>query len=171
MGYTIVAGFQKTDMEWLHALMDPFDTNKIPFGRDCDRDLANRELDYHMTMFHWGREKDGIYLPKLDNFSSVPCEIVVTGVHEMHGREGSRLLYLSVSPTESYEKLSRLLSGQMGAPTSGFLHITLAVSKNPDKIRMIRHQIRDTVTFPISMKIERLDLYHIWCPTRKERSF
>lgn len=171
MGHTIVAGFQQESTQMLYRLTQGHNANKIPFGRNCDREAANRVLDYHMTLFHWGKAEDSLYLPRLEHFSSTPFELLVTGAKIRPARENSRLLYLQVQPTPSYRNLAGLLEAQLQAPTSGFLHITLAISKDLGEIRALYEDVCRRAAFPLTLTADRLDLYHIWTPTVKVRSF
>ena len=170
MGYTLVAGFDEQSLRVLHGIMEPFRANKIPFGRNCDREAANREMDYHMTLFHWAKAMDNVYLPKLTDFVSVPCQIQVAGIRMMPAEEDSHLLYFDVCSGDGYNELADLVEKQLACRTSVFLHITLAVSKDSEEIQKIYRHICKTVVFPFSLSIDRLDLYHIWKPTQKVRS-
>ena len=147
------------------------DSNKIPFGRDCDRKEANAVLEYHMTLLHWAKSRDNYYLERIEGFQPTPCRIRVTGAKTMHGCEGSLLLYFAVEPDQGFRELVRALEQQTGSACSGFLHITLAVSKDHSAILALGHRIREKVTFPFVLDIDGLDLYHIWRPTKKVRSF
>ena len=81
MGHTVVAGFDKKSSEMINELMRPFNANKIPFGRNCDREAANREMDYHMTVFHWAKSIDSYYLEKIKGFSSEGFDIRISDVY------------------------------------------------------------------------------------------
>ena len=166
MGYTLVAVWEPPAFnaweEMLHeASLFP---NKIPFGRKCDREEANQILPYHMTLFHWGKEKDGIYLPRVKGIKFSPCRLMVTGCEVMAAKEGSSLLCLKVQPGEGYSPMCAEVEEALHAKTSSFLHITLAVSKNREEILKIRNKTREFFRFPFRLTVSSLELYHIWKP-------
>lgn len=171
MGHTLVTRFDSQSSQFLHSLMQPFNANKVPFGRDCDREAANTVLDYHVTLFHWAKNQDAYYLDCIKDIKPVPCQIQVTGTQIMRAEEGSWLLYFPVSPAQGFTDLTASVEANIHTYCSGFLHITLAVSKNREEIEAINRHIRNNVTFPFYLNVEGLDLYHIWKPTRKVRSF
>ena len=170
MGHTLVARFGPESRRFLHSLMEPFGANKIPFGRSCDREAANREMDYHLTLLHWAKTQDEYYLDRIKDFSPIPCQIRVTGAQILPVEEGSLLLYFSAEPASGFRELVASLEQKAQVPCSGFLHITLAVSQDSREIEAIHRHIRQTVPFPFMLDIEGLDLYHIWRPTKKVRS-
>lgn len=170
MGHTLVARFGPESRSFLHSLMAPFGANKIPFGRSCDREAANREMDYHLTLLHWAKTQDEYYLNRIKDFVPIPCQVRVTGVQVMPAEEGSLLLYFSVEPASGFRELAASLGQKTQVPCAGFLHITLAVSQDSREIEAIYRRIRQTVSFPFTLDIEGLDLYKIWRPTKKVRS-
>ncbi len=171
MGHTLVIRFDKNGNQKLRELMSPFNANKIPFGRNCDREAADAVMDYHLTMFHWPKTRDEYYLECIKNLEPVPCKILITGTRVMLAEEGSYLLYFEASPDQGYWDMAKRIEEKVNAKTSGFLHITLAVSKDAKEIEMINNYICRNVTFPFQLDAEGLDLYHIWTPTAKVRSF
>ena len=171
MGHTVVLGFDKASIERIHTLTAPFDANKIPFGRDCDREAANKELDYHMTLYHWPKTMDEYCLSRVKEFRSIPCQVRVNGTCVMPAEEGSWLLYFDIAPTESFLKLKSLFESDTGFFVSGFYHVTVAVSKDYDEIHRLDDHICKNQSFPFLLNGERVDLYHIWKPTRKIMSF
>lgn len=170
MGHTLVTRFDPEGRKLLQDLMQPCFANKIPFGRDCSREEANAVLDYHLTMLHWAKSQDGYYLNRIQDLKPVPCQIRVTGTQIMYAEECSLLLYFAVEPTGRFLEMAAALEEKTGTPCSRFLHITLAVSKDPGEIEAVRAHIEQAVTFPFTLNIEGLDLYHIWKPTKKVRS-
>ena len=87
MGHTFVTRFDQAGYERIYSLMRGKNANKIPYGRNCDRELANGILDYHITMVHWGKAQDKDYLNKLWDFQFVPCQVTVTGVSMIAAEE------------------------------------------------------------------------------------
>ncbi|MBR6570014.1 MAG: hypothetical protein IKK75_06120 [Clostridia bacterium] len=166
-----MARFDEKSKEKLHTMMRPFGANKIPFGRGCDREAANAEMDYHLTLMHWSKEWDAQYLPLVENLKPSACRINVTGKQMMCAEEGSLLLYLTVEPSNGYPEMIEKLEKSMAMLSNGFLHITLAVSQHAQDIISIDQQLQETVDFPFELTIEGFDLYHIWKPTRKMRSW
>lgn len=170
MGHTLVTRFEPRDCQALRAIMDGLNANKIPFGRDCDREAANSVLEYHMTMLHWAKNRDAYYLDCLKDFKPAPSQIRVTDARIMYAEEGSQLLYFTVEPGPGFGQLVRDLEDRTRSCCSRFLHITLAVSKDPGEIQAIRDHIQNAVSFPFTLNVEGLDLYHIWKPTKLVRS-
>ena len=170
MGHTLVTRFDAEGIQIIHNILKPFSPNKIPFGRNCDRVLANAALDYHMTMFHWGKAMDSFYLDRLEHFHPLPCRLLVTGIDMLHADEGSFLLYFSVAPGEGFHEMMAALETQLNSRFSGFPHITIAVSKDWTETEALLSHILKYTTFPFHLNVEGLDLYHIWKPTHKVRS-
>ncbi len=171
MGHTLVTRFTTESNQWIHQLMQSFQANKIPFGRNCDRIAANDVLDYHMTLFHWPKTQDEYYLNKIKNLKGIPFKALITDIKIMYAEESSFLLYFSVTPKENFADAKQTLEQTLHTYISDFLHITLAVSMNYDEILTIKKHIEKQISFPFAIDIEGFDLYHIWKPTRKVKSF
>lgn len=167
MGHTVVLGFDQESCALIHRLLEPFDANKIPFGRKCSREEANKAMDYHMTLYHWAKTMDACCLPKLNGFRSIPCQIQVNGIRMMQAEENSWLLYFEVSPTQSFLQLKSLFETHTGFCISEFYHITLAVGKDYNEILEIYDDIRGRQDFPFTLTADRIDLYKVWTPTQK----
>ena len=167
MGHTVVLGFDNESNVLVHKLLEPFRANKIPFGRKCDREEANKVMDYHMTLYHWPKTMDTYCLSRLKGFQSIPCHIQVNGMRIMQAEENSWLLYFEVSPTETFTQLKLLFEKHTGFCISGFYHITLAVGKDYNEIAEIRDYICKNQVFPFELTADRVDLYKIWSPTQK----
>jgi 2'-5' RNA ligase len=167
MGHTVVLGFDNDSNVLLHELLEPFGANKIPFGRRCNREEANKVMDYHMTLYHWPKTMDTYCLSRLNGFQSIPCHIQVNGMRIMQAEENSWLLYFEVSPTETFTQLKLLFEKHTGFCISGFYHITLAVGKDYNEIAEIRDYIWKNQVFPFELTADRMDLYKIWSPTQK----
>ena len=168
MGHTLIARCPDSSLMKIKNILSKTDIvpNKIPYGRDCDRETANKILPYHMTVFHWAKSEDQRYLPRFRSFRFHPFEIVVTGVQVIPAEEGSRLLYLAVKSGKGYSDFCHELELTMGVHLNSFLHITLAVSKNDQEIEELRKQIVESIRFPFTIPIDRLELYHIWKPVK-----
>ena len=171
MGHTLVLRFNQAGYQKLQKLTGSAPVNKIPFGRDCDREAANKILKYHMTVFHWARNEDEVYLPRLEHYQFHPCRIRITGCSMAAAEENSRLLYLQAEPAEGYAEMVSDLEKTLHCRTSGFLHITLAVSRNEKEILDLKSFVRSKAVFPFELEAEGMDLYHIWKPTRFVRGF
>ena len=68
MGHTLVARFEPNDFDSINGCLIEWKgktMNKIPFGRNCDREEANRILPFHMTLLHWARSADSYMLQKM----------------------------------------------------------------------------------------------------------
>lgn len=170
MGHTVVLGLTNTDSERIHKLLQPFEPNKIPFGRKCNRDKADHAMDYHMTLYHWPKTMDEYCLSRIKGFRSVPCRITVLGTHIMPAEENSWLLYFEITPTQTFLRLKTLFESHTGFSVSGFYHITLAVSKDYKAISEMNDHICRNVVFPFELTSDRLDVYKIWTPTERMMS-
>lgn len=170
MGHTVVLGFDNDSNVLLHKLLEPFGANKIPFGRRCNREEANKVMDYHMTLYHWPKTMDTYCLSRLNGFQSIPCQVQVNGMRIMQAEENSWLLYFEVSPTETFTQLKLLFEKHTGFCVSGFYHITLAVGIDYNEIVDISDFICKNQVFPFELTADRIDLYKIWSPTQKVMS-
>ena len=164
MGYTVVAGFDRESKVAIKKAVGTSLANKIPYGRNCDREAANRILDYHITLIHWGKEYDRVYLPCLDRIKMIPCKVKITGTFIMMSKEGSYLLYFKVEADERFHVLSDAIYSTTGISVSSFLHMTLHVDKDYSKVQKLKEQIDNRTHFPIRISINSLDVYHIWNP-------
>lgn len=170
MGHTVVLGFDKQSEAHIQKLLEPYVANKIPFGRECDRDAANKAMQYHMTLYHWPKTQDTYCLSRLEGFQSQPCQLRVKGLKMIRAEEHSWLLYFEVRPTETFVQLKTRFEEYTGFCVSEFYHITLAVSKDYNEIAKLRTHICEKQTFPFSLSVDRIDLYKIWSPTQKVMS-
>ncbi|MBQ4549988.1 MAG: hypothetical protein IJO05_01595 [Oscillospiraceae bacterium] len=167
MGHTVVLGFDIESNLLLRKLFAPFEVNKIPYGRKCDRAAANKVMEYHMTLYHWPKTMDTDCLSRLNGFQSTPCKIQVNGIRIMQAEENSWLLYFEVSPTDTFTQLKLRFEEYTGFCVSGFYHITLAVGKEYNEIAELRDYICKNQAFPFELSADRIDLYKIWSPTQK----
>lgn len=171
MGHTVVLGFNAASNEIIHKLLEPFGANKIPYGRKCNREEANKVMDYHMTLYHWSKIKDEYCLSRIKGFHCMPCQIKVNGTHIIQAEENSWLLYFDIIPTDTFTHLKTLFEEHTGFNVSSFYHISLAVSKDYNEISEINDYICNNQIFPFLLSADRLDLYKIWTPTQKIMSF
>lgn len=51
MGHTLVTRFDPESRAFLQNLMAPFAANKIPFGRNCDREAADEKGALPVSVF------------------------------------------------------------------------------------------------------------------------
>ena len=143
--------------------------NKIPFGRKCDRDTANQIMKYHMTLVHWAKEYDAVFLPRVERIQFVPFKIIVTGTNMLYAEEGSLLLYFSVVPGDEFLHAMENIQNVMGMQTSSFFHITIAVSQDHPYIQRLKEVVDEQCVYPFELMVSGLDLYHIWTPTRMDK--
>lgn len=167
MGHTVVLGFDNESVAIIHNLLEPFGANKIPFGRVCNREQADKIMDYHMTLHHWPKTMDSYCLPKLRGFQSIPCQVLVDGIGILPSKENSWLLYFEVNPTATFTQLKLLFERHTGFSVTRFYHITVAVEKDYNRIIEIHDYICKNQTFPFILTADRIDLYKIWSPTQK----
>lgn len=171
MGHTLVTRFDAHSNGILHTLMEGISANKIPFGRNCERVTANAAMDYHVTILHWAKAQDDFYLKRLENYHPIPCKLWVTGLKTMQAEENSCLLYFTVEPSAELLQIIRDLEQRTGGFCTKFYHITLAVSRDHKEICALEEHLCQKAVFPFELQVEGLDLYHIWRPTGKVRSF
>lgn len=167
MGYTLVTAFDHQTDEMLMKLTPS--VNKIPFGRDGDREAANKVMKHHVTLIHWSKQYDMILLPKIEDIHFHPFCLFVTGSELINAEEGSTLLYFSVVPGNGFAKAKNELQHQTGLPVSDFLHITLAVDMDEQKLNSLKSDIDAAVHYPFSLQVVGLDLYHIWKPVQLKK--
>lgn len=164
MGHTLVARFEDNIISALLPKDNTDCFNKIPFGRNCDRKAANDALPFHMTIMHWAKEQDPLFLPRIARIQPQPASIQVEDVHICAAACESLLLYLQISTGDGYSQLSDHIRSAVGLPATSFPHITLAADQNHQLIQTGYDYIRNTVRFPFSLDIKALELYHIWGP-------
>ena len=175
MGHTLVARFSAQDEQRLGALLKKAggDTlNKIPYGRQCDRALADRVLPYHVTLFHWGKEKDAFYLGKLQGYRfPAPFPFTVLQPDVAPAEEGSCILRCKIQPSAEYRAVIQPLEQRMGRPAAKHLHLTLGISKEHSRLRQVCSELRKHQKFPFEMTVIGLDLYKIWTPTELAQKY
>lgn len=171
MGHTLITRINQEDLSYINDVMSSTSirTNKIPFGRNCDRETADWILPYLFTVFHWGKSDDEKYLNRLKDLKNPgPCSLKITGTSIIYpAEEGSALLYFAFEPDQRYGQYANAIQKAMQGPTSDFYHITLAVSKDYDEIEVLKQMLDCTVTFPFFVRVEGFDLYHVWKPGRR----
>jgi len=174
MGHTLVAHFEDADFEPVRSAFEQVGLDRachIPFGRNCDRSAANAALPHHVTLFHWSKQFDWLYLPRLNDCSFSPCRVQIIGSSLMHAEEGSLLLYFDVLPDKGFCELTAHLEETLGLPSPFFLHMTLAVDTDHEKILMLRRRLDETLCYPFTLNVTSMGLYHIWTPTYPVRRF
>ena len=171
MGHTLITRLDQDSLARLDGIISGtgMRTNKIPYGRGCDRETANRILPYHLTVFHWAKTEDEKYLRRLERFHTPgPFSLSVTGTSIMyHAEEDSALLYFRLRPDQAYKKCVSALEQALQVSTQSFFHMTLAVGKDAAEIERLRQRIDSRAAYPFSLRAEGFDLYHIWKPVRK----
>lgn len=88
--HTLVVRFDEQDNAPLICSLSKMrdsDINKAPYGRNCNREVANRILPYHMTLFHWDRVKNAANSEKVKQIKHFPCEVSITEIHYMPAEE------------------------------------------------------------------------------------
>ncbi len=175
MGHTLVTAFSKDGYQKIEAMFEKAGAKslcKIPYGRDCQREEAERILKHHITMFHWAKKDDEKYLSLLNAYRfERPCTAMVSAVSLKRAEKNSLMLYLNVKPSEGFEEMRKSLEQTLGAKTSPFLHITLAISKDHEEIQRLYERISAMEIFPFTLEITGMDLYHIWKPVKLIRQY
>ena len=170
MGYTLITRFSAESLSYINEIISNtgIPSNKIPFGRDCDRVKADKLLPYHVTVLSWKRQYDDVYLPLIRGYQCPgPSLLSITGTTTLLGQEGSLVLCFKINPGGTYLKYTHELGQRLHIKTSRFPHITLAVSKNHDEIKRIKQMIDASLKYPFSVTVEGFDLYHVWKPVKK----
>ena len=165
MGHTLVARFDDSKIYSLLPKDEVLRCNKIPFGRNCDREKANVVIPYHMTIMHWAKEQDLKALPRISFLKPIPATIRIEDLQISAAEFGSLLLYFQVGPSVGYYKLLDHVSSTIGLYEQSFPHITLAVDQDYQFIQTVYNHLKSTIQFPFSLDIKALELYHIWNPT------
>ena len=170
MGHTLVARFQERDFGAVLSALSKWNgtpVNKIPFGRDCNRDEADHILPYHMTILHWARSDDAVMLPKMKELALPSLTVIADSVHILLAEENSSLLYFKIKPTASFEQWCHMQGKALGVCFElNFLHISIAASKNAAEIKRLAQYLKRSLTFPFELHIRNMELYHIWNPVR-----
>ena len=175
MKHTLAAVFSEDDEKKIIAMLHKAgagDALKIPFGRGCDRKTADAAMRYHITVAHSSRETDAVFMERIGNFRFPgPCRVSVTGTGLMPGREESLVLCMEVTLSEEYRDMCAEVGKVLRKETAGHPHITLAVSKDQDRIRRIRESLDRDFRFPFDLTVTGLNLYRIWDPVSLVRIF
>ena len=166
MGHTLVAVFSETSSSKLKNLLKKAgvqDTCKIPFGRDCDRIAADKILKHHITLYHWGKEEDDIYLKRLSPLQSIPpCKVIVSPIHW----ENTGLVGLKVDTSEEFSKIIVSVGKYLKKEPAKPLHITLDITKDAKRADELYHHLKEMKCFPLELEISGLELYKIWNPVK-----
>lgn len=129
-------------------------------------------MRYHITVAHSSRETDAVFMERIGNFRFPgPCRVSVTGTGLMPGKEDSLVLCLELSPSAEYRDMCGKVGKVLRKDTAGHPHITLAVSKDQDRIIRIRESLDRDVHFPFQLTVTGLYLYRIWDPVSLVRIF
>ena len=174
MGHTLVTQFGASDLERIRELMKRIggeDSNKIPFGRDCDRTKANQKLPYHITVAHWAKREDETCIKRLEGLQVAPSEVLVVSHSVVYAEEGSMLLYFNIRPGEAFIRTANDVERLIPGHISSFWHMTLAVSKDYREIQELAGRLTETARYPFSLHVTGLDLYHIWKPVEFVRTY
>ena len=175
MGHTLVCAFSKDGYQMIETMLEKAGAKslcKIPYGRDCQREEADRIMKHHITMFHWAKKDDEKYLNLLKAYRfETTCNVIVSGVSLRRSADDSLMLYLNVKPSEGFEEMRKNLEQTLGAKTSPFLHVTLAVSQDYEEIQRLYKRISAMDMFPFRLEITGMDLYHIWKPVKLIRKY
>lgn len=167
MGHTLIALFDGEAERIVSAagIQHIQHMNKIPVGKPCDREAANRVLPYHLTLLHWSRKEDAQYLPCAEKLRFSACTFRAEKPRILKFQNGSRLLYLPLVPERGFAELQKQISAVFHAPCDPFLHMTLAAG-SADEIDAAYRAVSRVMQKPVIMQMTALALYHIWTPTK-----
>lgn len=170
MGHTLVAVFSDESERKIRELLkksEAEDACKIPFGRDCDRDAADLILKHHITLFHWKKEDDAVYLNRLSSIQNIPpCTITVVKPICIADIDNSYVICLEVAASSEFSKMMHSVGQCLGKSPSRFLHITLDATQDSDRANRIYTYLKSMECFPLELNISGLDLYKIWKPVK-----
>ena len=174
MGHTLVTRFENSDYDRIRELMKRIggeESNKIPFGRDCDRTEADQKLPYHITVAHWAKREDETCIKRLEGLRVTPSEVWAVSHSVMYAEEGSLLLYFDIKPGEEFIRTANDVDNLIPGHMSYFWHMTLAVSRDHQEIHELAKRLTETVRYPVPLHVTGLDLYHIWKPVKFVRTY
>ena len=169
MGHTLVFTFDEKSLCRLNDLLSLADLplNKIPFGRDCDREVANKILPYHITAAHWAKNKDSFLLDKAKNFMlDKPFSVTVTGIKCMSAEENSTLLYFSLLRNAELNTAMHKVNNTFGECAASYPHITITAEKDLKKADAIYEKLK-CIDYPFELTVSQIELYHIWRPIKR----
>ena len=168
---TLVAVFSETSSIELKNLLKNAGVQnacKIPFGRDCDRVAADRILKHHITLYHWGKEEDDIYLKRLSPLQSIPpCKVTVRPIYW----ENSGIVDLKVDASEEFSKVIVIVGKYLKKAPAKPLHITLDITTDAKRTQELYHYLKNMTCFPLELEISGLELYKIWNPVKLVKSY
>ena len=84
------------------------ESNKIPFGRDCDRTEADQKLPYHITVAHWAKREDETCIKRLEGLRVTPSEVWAVSHSVMNAEEEACFCILTSSPEKSSSELQMM---------------------------------------------------------------
>ena len=168
MGHTLLAVFGQ-ELRRLILEAGIISNNKIPIRTDCDREAVNRIIPYHITLFHWDKRQDILYMKKMEKVRFQPCSVKVDSIGIMQGNLYSYVLYLKVSPDRGFDALCSNIEAATGRPVESFLHITISVSRDQKVIEAQYKALAKTLRLPLVLPVQALELYRIWSPVRFEQ--
>lgn len=176
MGHTLVAVFSEESRYKLRELLkkaEAKDTCKIPFGRGCDRASADLVLKHHITLFHWKKEEDSVYLRRLNSLKNIsPCTITaIKPVCLVDKETESYVVCLEITASREFYKTMQSVGQCLRKSPSNFLHITLDATKNASKAEHLIKKLQAVKCFPLELDIDGLELYKIWKPTKLIKSY
>lgn len=176
MGHTLVAVFSEDSSSKLRDLLKKAgvkDACKVPFGRHCDRAAADRKLKHHITLFHWNKKEDDVYLKRLAFLQSIPpCRVTaVKPVHLSDNATSSHIVCLKVAPSKEFSKIICTLREHLQTTPSVFLHITLDATKDTKRVQKLCSCLEKMDCFPLELEISGLELYKIWEPVKLVNSY
>ena len=170
MGHTLIARFNRESEQKLLKILSKASAsgmNKIPYGRTKDRESANRVIPYHCTIFHWGKEEDGHYLPALEDFRFEGCQVSAQSIEICPGRENSWTLLMVLRGEAGFAKMTRELERRFKVSLDSLWHTTIAVDMRKDILLDMRQRLMEKTDFPVRLDVEALELYHIWEPVKR----
>lgn len=167
MSYTLITHFTSEDYQRIHKIIKKVNGRmcRVPYGRvDDDQRYKVDTLPYHLTVSSSKRHLLDV-LDEMRGFSFHTFRLQINGVSEMNGKNGSKILYFSLSPSDDWDKLQTCVHGFLhndkyiaGNQTP---HITICISKDKEKIKRIRECIEDSFE-PFDVHVTSLGLYSIW---------
>lgn len=166
MGYAIVTALDNAFYKKMGDLLQNYNVNKIPFGRGCNREEANRILNYHVTLMKWKEKDNPIFLPRIDAIQFRPCDIIITGSRIKALEDGGYILRFDVKETAGFSKMNSSLKKCMRLELARSLHITLVVDEEIEPLKNLKKEIDKNFEYPFRVGVVGLDLYHLWKPVK-----
>ena len=167
MGHTLVAVFSEESKMKLRKLLKEAgaeDSCKIPYRSGCDRAAANNIMEHHITLYHWAKANDAVYLERLRSLHDIDQSSVTVVKPVLLKDKESYVICLEVAASEHFSEMMCSVGKKLGMAPGNFLHITLDATRDCNRAKLIYNRLKGMKCFPFKLDIGGLVLYKIWRP-------